>query len=315
MRETQAQTVQVTPLSDDLAFLDITTDWDLTTAYHDWRAAIVVPQTFRPNPVTPRIIAVANQKGGVGKTLTAFELAMALVARGLRVRLVDADPQMAALSAWLIACFPEGKDKPWTLTDVLFERCTLADATYPTPYVGLYTVVSGPDLGEVENSREKPPGVESLLQYHLSTTDDEFDVTIIDSGPTLGLPTVASLVAAHDVVIPVQAASGLDVKGAAALMRTINQVKGRLNPQLRIAATVLTDFEKSSLSRTIGSEMMKAFPGALVVPARSSVRVGEAQLAMEPLRLFRPGTSTTLDYDLAAALLIGATVPAQRTAG
>ncbi|MEV6133178.1 AAA family ATPase [Streptomyces violaceusniger] len=311
MRETQAQTVQVSPLSDDLAFLDIVTEWDLSSAYHDWKVGIVVPDTFRPNPITPRVIAVANQKGGVGKTLTAFELAMALVARGLRVRLVDADPQMAALSAWLIACFPEGKR--WTLTDVLFERCSLADATYPTPYVGLYTVVSGPDLGEVENSHEKPPGVESLLQYHLST-EDQFDVTIIDAGPTLGLPTVAALVAAHDVLVPVQAASGLDVKGAASLMQTINRVKGRLNPNLRIAATFLTDFDRSTLSRTIGGQMVKAFPDALVVPVRRSVRVGEAQLAMAPLRLFTPGTTTTLDYDLAAALLTGATVPTQRTA-
>jgi chromosome partitioning protein len=311
MRETQAQTVQVSPLSDDLAFLDIVTAWDVETPYHDWRVSIVVPDTFRPNPRMPRVITVANQKGGAGKTLTAFELAMALVARGLRVRLIDADPQSAALTAWLIACFPEGKR--WTLTDVLMERCSLADATYPTPYVGLHMVVSAPDLGEVENSHEKPPGVESLLQYHLASEKD-FDVTVIDSGPSLGLPTVASLVAAHDVVVPVQAASGLDVKGAASLMQTIKKVKARLNPELRIAATILTDFDKSSLARTIGAKMTKAFPGALVVPARRSVRVGEAQLAMKPLRLFSPGTTTTLDYDLAAALLIGATVPAPRAA-
>ncbi|MFB8443624.1 ParA family protein [Streptomyces niveus] len=259
----------------------------------------------------PRVIAVANQKGGTGKTLTAFELAMAFIARGLRVRLVDADPQSAALTAWLVACFPEGRR--WTLTDVLMERCSLADATYPTAYVGLFMVVSAPDLGEVENSIEKPPGVESLLQYHLASEKD-FDVTIIDSGPSLALPTVAALVAAHEVVVPVQAASGLDVKGAASLKTTIKKIQSRLNPELRIAATVLTDFEKSTLARTIGARMVKAFPGSLVVPARQSVRVGEAQLAMKPLRVFAPGTTTTLDYDLAAAVLLGQRVPPQRTA-
>ena len=312
MGETLAQTVQVSPLSDDLAFLDVTTEWDLGSPYHEWRPAIVVPPTFRPSPITPRVIALANQKGGVGKTFTGFELAMALVARGLRVRLVDADPQEAALSAWLVACLPKGKYR--TLTDVLMERCSLADATYPTPYIGLYTVVSGPDLGEVETSHERPPGVESLLQYHLNNEAADFDVTIIDSGPSLGLLTVAALVAAHDVVVPVQAASGLDVKGAASLMQTLKRVKGRLNPDLRVAATFLTDFDRSTLARTIGAKMTKAFPGALVVPVRRSVRVGEAQLAMKPLRLFAPGTSASLDYDLAAALLIGATIPTQRTA-
>ena len=312
MRETQPQTVHVAPLGDDLAFLDITTEWDTESAYHSWTPSIVVPATFRPNLRTQhRVITIANQKGGVGKTLTAFELAMALVARGLRVRLVNADPQLASLSAWLVTCFPEGRR--WTLTDVLMERCTLADATYPTAYIGLYAVVSVPDLAEVENSHERPPGVESLMQYHLAG-ETEFDVTVIDSGPSLGLITVAALVAAHDLVVPVQAASGLDVRGAASLTQTIKSVRGRLNPDLRVAAAILTDFDRSTLARTIGAKVAKAFPGALVVPARRSVRVGEAQLAMQPLRLFAPGTTTTLDYDRAAALLVGAAIPGQRTA-
>lgn len=311
MGETQAQTVQVALLGDDLAFLDLVTEWDVTSPYHEWGPAIVVPSAFQPNTRSHRIIAVANQKGGVGKTLTAFELAMAYVARGLTVRLIDGDPQKAALSEWLTACLPE---RPRTLADVLMENCTLREATYPTPYIGLHTVISTPALGEVETSHEKPPGVESLLQYNLSE-DSGFDVTIIDCGPSLGLLTLTAMVAAHDIVVPVQASSGLDVKGAAALRRTIKSVQKRLNPTLRIGAVILTDFTRSGLARDIGAKMAAAFPGALMVPVRQSVRVGEAQLAMTPLRTFAQGTSTTsttLDYDIAAALLIGARVPGQR---
>ncbi len=304
MTATQAQTVQVSPLGDDLAFLDITTAWDVESIYHEWKVGIVVPETFRPGPA-PRVIAVCNQKGGAGKTTSALELAMALIARGLRVRLIDADPQEASLSVWLRFFYPEDlpAEKRYNLMHLYFDnKLTLADITYPTPYEGLFFVPSYPDLADVESKH--PAGTDTQLQFHLQKGDDGFDVTIIDCGPSLGQLTVSALVAAHDVIIPVQAASGLDVRGAAALNRSIASVQERLNPSLRVAAVFLTDFEKSGLARQIGGRLAKAYPGAVIVPARTSVRIGEAQLAREPLRTFAGAATTVLDYDRAAHVLI-----------
>ncbi|MFL4496489.1 ParA family protein [Streptomyces sp. VTCC 41912] len=305
MRETQGQTVQVSPLSDDLAFLDIVTEWDLSSAYHSWKPSIVVPPTFLPGTL-PRVIAICNQKGGAGKTTTALELAMSLIARGLRVRLIDADPQEACLTVWLRYFWPEDLAEPArkSLEHLYFDQTvTLQDITYPTPYKGLYFVPSFPDLEDVETKH--PTGTDTNLQYHLSKPDDGFDVTIIDCGPSLGPLTVSALVASQDVIIPVQAASGLDVRGAAALNRTIRSVQGRLNPQLRVASVVLTDFEKSTLARQIGGKLAKAYPNAVILPARTSVRIGEAQLDKEPLRVFAPTATTGLDYDRGASVLFG----------
>jgi chromosome partitioning protein len=304
MRETRGDTVPVPPLSDDLAFLDIVTEWDISTPYHEWKPSIVVPPTFLAGAAIGRVIAVCNQKGGAGKTTTSLELAMALVARGLRVRIIDADKQDASLSAWLRYFLPEGvtiADAPNLLHLFFDQEVGLADVTYATPYTGLTFVPSFPDLDDVEAKR--PTGSETALQFHLSQ-DDDADVTIIDCGPALGPLTVSALVAADDVLIPVQGDSGLDVKGAAALNRSITTVRKRLNPKLRVAGVVLTDFEKSSLARQIGHIFAQKYPEAVLLPVRTSVRLGESQLARTPLRVFAPGATTVLDYDRGAQLLL-----------
>lgn len=305
VNETQAQTVQVSRLSDDLAFLDIVTEWDTTSGYHQWKPAMVVPSTFMSRDTLHRVYAVANQKGGVGKTLTALELALAMVARGKRVRLIDADPQVASLSSWIPVFYPDDlpESERRSLTDVYFDRCTLGEATYPTAYKGLYLVPSFPDLATVEGDR--PTGAETCLRYHLwDAGNDDFDVTIIDSGPSLGSLTVSALVAAQDVIIPVQAGSGLDIEGAAALYQTINTVQTRMNRDLRVAAIILTDFTRSKLARTIGAEMAKAFPETLIVPTRTCIEIGNAQLEKKALRLHTPDATTVLDYDRAAGVLL-----------
>ncbi|WP_331756652.1 AAA family ATPase [Streptomyces sp. NBC_01568] len=304
MKETQEQTVPVRRLRDDLAFLDIVTEWDSLSGYHQWKAAAVVPATFRPRPVERYVIAVANQKGGVGKTITSLELGLAMVARGKRVRIINADPQEASLTSWVPALYPAdvAEADRYTLTDVYYERCTLAQATWSTRYEGLFVVPSHPDLATVE--KEVPTGAETCLRYHLREVEDDFDVTIIDSGPSLGLLSVSGLVAAHDVVIPVQAASALDIKGAVALYATIHRVQSRMNRDLRVAAVVLTDFERSSLAREIGAEMAKAFPDALIIPARTCVDIGKAQMKQQALREFSPNATAVQDYDQGAGVLV-----------
>lgn len=288
----------------DLEFLDIVTEWDVSTPHHRWKPAIVVPATFRPADLS-RVIVVANQKGGVGKTITALELAMAYVARGLRVRLIDADPQKAALTHWLReTCYPADGSTRYTLRHVYFGKATLAQATYPTIYQGLYFVPSDPDLDDVEMAGpDKVLSPETLLRDSLRAEAADWDVTVIDSGPRLGRITISALVAAHDAVIAIQD-GGLEVAGTGSVVTTIGSLRERLNPDLKVRAIFFTDFKKEKLPRKIGHAMHKAFPDALIVPARESTQAGWASLARKPLRVHTPGEKPTLDYDRAADLLI-----------
>ncbi|MFJ5120947.1 ParA family protein [Kitasatospora sp. NPDC088548] len=303
MRETQEK-VQVTSLGDDLAFLDITTEWDLTSSWQDWKPGITVPDSFRPSTL-PRVIAVCNQKGGAGKTTTTLELAMALIARGLRVRIIDADDQAASISVWLRYFLDDRPEElRYNLRDLYFDaKVKLSDAAYRTPFDNLAFIPSFPDLGDVDE--KNPIGADSCLQRRLRLGNDDVDVTIIDCGPRLGTLTVSALVAAHDVIIPVNASSGLDIHGVGALQRVIATVQETLNPELRVAAAVLTDFSRSKLARKIGGSLSRAYPDAVILPARTNVKVGEAQLAKQPLRQFAPGQTTTMDYDMGARVLFG----------
>ncbi|MGW5817241.1 ParA family protein [Streptomyces noursei] len=303
MHETLEQTVHVPTLPDDLTYLDVVSQWDTTSPYVEWKTSITVPPTFLPSAL-PRVIAICNQKGGVGKTVTALELALALVARGLRVRIIDADPQAASMSVWLRFFYPEGVTAKTArnLVHLFFdETLTLDDVTYPTPYKGLFFIPSRPDLDDVNTKH--PTGTDTLLRYLLNKPSDHIDVNIIDCGPSLGPLTASALVASQDIVIPVQAASGLDVHGAASLNSTIKTVQARMNPDLRVAAVVLTDFERSNLARKIGGRLARAYPDAMMLPARTCVRIGDAQLAKTPLRVLEPRATTVLDYDRGAQLL------------
>jgi chromosome partitioning protein len=264
----------------------------------------VVPATFRPATL-PRIIAIANQKGGAGKTITALELALAYTARGLRVRLIDGDPQKAALTHWLReTCYPTDGSLKYTLRDVYYGKATLAQATYPTIYDGLYFVPSDPDLDEVESaSPDKVLSPETLLRVEVRADAGDWDITIIDSGPRLGKLTVSVLVAADDVVVPIQD-GGLEVAGTGSIVTTIKRVRKSMNPDLQVRGIFFTDFKKDKLCRTIGYEMYKAFPDALIVPCRESTQAGWSSLARRPMRIHSPNENPTLDYDRAADLLV-----------
>ncbi|MFI5987098.1 ParA family protein [Streptomyces sp. NPDC051555] len=303
MTALQPQTVPVPVLDADLDFLDIVTEWDTTTAFHKWRPSIVVPATFR-SANTPRTIVVGNQKGGVGKTITSLELAMAFAARGLRTRLIDADPQKAALTVWLReTCYPEVGPRH-TLRDVFFGQATLAQATHPTIYRGLYFIPSDPDLSDVESANSsKVLSPETLLRDALRADTGEWDINLFDLGPNLDKISISALIAAQDLVIAIQD-GGLEVEGTGNIITTVNSIKERMNPDLALRAIFFTDFKKDSLHRKIGQEMSKGFPDALIVPARESTNAGWSTLNKRPLRMYAPGDKPCLDYDRAAGLLI-----------
>jgi chromosome partitioning protein len=283
--------------------LEVVAAWDAAVPYQSWRPQVLVPAAFRP-AAPPRVFALVNQKGGAGKTTSSVELAAAWAAAGLRVRLIDADHQEAALSAWLPAQYPEGSPRH-SLRSVFFDECTLAEATYPTLYAGLDVVPSGADLLRVEY--ERPIGAEQAIAAALAEEaeagEPRWDVTLIDGAPSLGLVTVAALTAADQAIVPVQV-GGLDMLGMRALHRTLRSVQRKTNPKLDVAAVLLTVWDKSGLARDLAVKVSEDYPEAAVVPIRRSVRAKEAPLTGKPVRLWAPDSTAARDYDQAAGIIL-----------
>lgn len=285
--------------------LEVVSVWDDDTPYQSWRPQVLVPPTFRPAEPS-RVFAVVNQKGGAGKTTTTVELAAAWAARGLRVRVIDADHQEAALSAWLLPQYPADGERH-SLRSVFFDECSLLEATYPTRFDGIDIVPSGLDLVRVEY--ERPIGAEQALAVALAAEAEQnggvspYDVTLIDSAPSLGLVTVAVLTAGDRALVPL-GVGGLDLKGMASLHRTIRAVQQKNNPKLDVGAVFLTAWDKSGFARQLASQVSADYPEAAVIPVRRSVRAAEAPIAEQPVRVYAPESTCAADYAQGADIIL-----------
>lgn len=283
--------------------LEVVSSWDEDTPYQSWRPQILVPPTFRP--ATPsRIFVVVNQKGGAGKTTTVVELAAAWAAAGLRVRVIDADHQEAALSQWLLPQYPEEGPRH-SLRSVFFEECSLLEATYPTLFEGLDIIPSGIDLVRVEY--ERPIGAEMALARAFAAEAEQggssYDVTLLDCAPSLSLVTVGAMSCGDEALVPLSV-GGLDLKAMASLHRTILAVQEKNNPKLNVAAVFLTAWDKSGFARQLATRLSTDYPDAAIVPIRRSIRAAEAPIAEQPVRLYAPESTAAADYAQGAGLLL-----------
>ncbi|WSB58669.1 AAA family ATPase (plasmid) [Streptomyces cellulosae] len=301
-----AARIPLPPLDGSPERLEVVSAWDGGTPYQLWRPQILRPATFRPAQPS-QVFAVVNQKGGAGKTTSTVELAAAWAAAGLRVRVIDGDPQEAALSAWLTPQYPDSGERH-SLRSVFFDECGLAEATYPTAFERIDIIPSSLDLARVEY--ERPIGAEQALAAALAEEAGQpggspYDVTLIDSAPSLGLVTVAVLTAADKALVPVKV-GGLDMRGMASLHRTIRSVQRKTNPKLAVGAVLLTAWDKSDFARQLAVKVSEDYPEAPVIPIRRSVRAAEAPVASppQPVRLWAPGAPPAIDYDTAASLLL-----------
>ena len=220
-----------------------------------------------------KILCFANQKGGVGKTTSALNIAACLARSGKKVLLVDADPQGNATSGVGV----RKKGLAGTVYDVLIEEKNIKDLIVRTSAEGLYLLPSGIDLVGAELELGDQPRRETRLRDALKTVRDEYDYIIIDCPPALGLVTVNTLVAADGVIIPVLC-EYYSLEGLSQLTATIKQIQKRLNPELELVGVLVNMFDgRLNLTVSVLEEIKRYFPGKLFrTPIPRSVRISEA---------------------------------------
>ncbi len=231
-----------------------------------------------------RIIALCNQKGGVGKTTSTINLGAALVEHGRRVLLVDLDPQ-GALSVGLGV---PAQQLDRTIYNALMEpRTSLADVRVATGITGLDLVPSNIDLSAAEVQLVSEVAREQTLMRVLAAVRDDYDYVLIDCQPSLGLLTVNALTAAHGVIIPLEC-EFFALRGVALLVETIEKVQDRLNPALGVDGILATMYDARTLhSREVVARVVEAFGDRVfhTVIGRT-VKFPDATVAAEPITTY-----------------------------
>jgi chromosome partitioning protein len=246
-----------------------------------------------------RIIAISNQKGGVGKTTTAISLGAALAERHCNVLLIDMDPQANATASLGLRA-QLGKS---TYEFLLGEKL-LADVVASTSVERLSIVAGSPDLAgaEVELIQvgEREYQLKRALQHHVGA----YEFVIIDSPPSVGLLTVNTLVAADEVIVPVQC-EYLALEGLGEFTRTLELVRRNLNRSLQLRGLLLTMFDKrTNLSRQVADEVRRHFPNTFRSAIPRSVRLSEAPSHGVPINVYDTNSPAAEAYgDLADELL------------
>ncbi|MGA8210527.1 MAG: ParA family protein [Nocardioidaceae bacterium] len=254
-----------------------------------------------PRPDRTRVMVVANQKGGVGKTTSTVNLAAALAQHGLRVLVIDLDPQGNASTALAI---DHHRGTPSTY-EAMVEGRPLADVVQPSPEIdGLFVVPATIDLAGAEIELVSMVAREGRLRKAIHAHPqvfgegpDRLDYVLIDCPPSLGLLTLNALVAGDEMLIPIQA-EYYALEGLGQLLETVEMVKAHLNPDLTVSTILLTMYDaRTRLAAGVAEEVRGHFDGQVLRTAiPRSVRISEAPSYGQTVMTYDPGSPGALSY-------------------
>ncbi len=240
-----------------------------------------------------KVIAIANQKGGVGKTTTAINLSAEFSQKGKRILIIDFDPQGNTSSG--LGVYEDQIET--TVYDVLIDHLDIFRSIYPTAVPNLHLIPSTRDLSGAEIELVSISEREKQLKKAIAPLKDNYDFIMIDCPPSLGLLTLNALVAADEVLIPVQC-EYYALEGLSKLLDTIKLVQAQLNPQLEVGGILMTMFDKrTALSWQVLKDAQNHFKDQLystIIPR--NVKLAEAPSFGEPVCVYDPGSKGAKSY-------------------
>jgi chromosome partitioning protein len=289
---------ETAPLPDpDEVVLEVAIDPPVETPPDDEEE---VPEAAAPTPppapdpiVIPTVLAIANQKGGVGKTTTAVNLGAGLAELGFRVLIIDLDPQGNATTGLGIS----HRNVEGSIYDVIMNDAGIEDCIEPTTVRNLFVVPATIDLAGAEIELVPAFSRELKLRRALQNVGDDYDFTLIDCPPSLGLLTVNGLAASDDVIVPIQC-EYYALEGLGQLLRNVALVKSNLNPTLDVRGIVLTMYDaRNKLAEQVEQEVSTHFGHKVyrtVVPR--TVRISEAPSFGQPITVFDASSRGAVAY-------------------
>jgi chromosome partitioning protein len=298
--EPQAPEADPEPVVEDAA---ATATEGATAATAERADPVGVAQAASGNPL-PRVLAVANQKGGVGKTTTSVNLGAALAELGFRVLVIDLDPQGNATTGLGI----DARNFELSMYDVMMRDASLEDCVEPTSMKNLFVAPATIALAGAEIELVPAFSRELKLKRSIESVIDDFDYVLIDCPPSLGLITVNALAAADEVLVPIQC-EYYALEGLSQLMRNVHLVASNLNPSLDISTIVLTMYDaRTKLADQVANEVRQHFGSKVcrnVIPR--TVRLSEAPSFGQPITTFDPASRGAIAYRELAKEVSGGT--------